>query len=198
MVVLFAVFWGAAYMTTNHFPLREPARLPFLPFEAAIPFLAWTVPVYLSAFPQAVSAAWLLDRRNLARLTAAAFWVVAVHAAIFALFPTTYPRPADPPIASPFIDWLYGIMRGADTPGNCFPSLHVSMTLLISLALMRSRPRLGAAFLFWSLGIVISTVTTKQHYAVDAFGGAAIALAAYHLAFRSDLNLTTKHTNHTK
>ena len=178
---MFAVFWGAAYMATNHFPLREPSALPFLPFEKSIPFLGWTVLVYFSAFVQGVSVAWMLDRETLARGTAAASGVVIVHAAIFAAFPTTYPRPIAPPFDSPLTRGLYHSLCFADSPGNCFPSLHVSMAVLLSLALCRCRPRLGRMFLGWSFFIILSTLTTKQHYAIDALGGLAIAFAAYYL-----------------
>ena len=182
-VAVFAVFWGAAYMATNHFPLREPAALPFLPFEEDIPFMGWTVLVYFSAFVQGLWVAWLLDREALARGTAAAYGMVVVHVLIFATFPTTYPRPVAPPLTSQLIRGLYHSLCFADSPGNCFPSLHVSMAALFSLALWRCRPRPGRIFLGWSFLIILSTLTTKQHYALDAFGGLAIAFAAYCLAF---------------
>ncbi len=180
---MFAAFWGAAYMATNHFPLREPAALPFLPLEEEIPFLGWTVLVYFSAFVQGVCVAWLLDRETLARGTAAAYGVVIAHVVIFAAFPTTYPRPVAPPFGFAPLRALYHSLCFADSPGNCFPSLHVSMAALLSLALWRCRPRLGRIFLGWSFLIILSTLTIKQHYALDALGGLAIALAAYGLAF---------------
>jgi len=169
-------------MATNHYPLRDPSFLPFLPFERSLPFLGWTVLIYVSAFPQ-VGAAWLLDRETLARGAAAAYGVLVVHALIFAVFPTTYPRPVDPSIHSPLLRGLYGALCLADSPRNCFPSLHVSMSTLLSMAVRRCRPRLGVVFLWWSFLIALSTLTTKQHYALDVFGGAAIAFAAYYLVF---------------
>ncbi len=170
-------------MMTNHFPLREPSSLPFLPFESAIPFIGWTVLVYMSAFPQGVCVAWLLDRETLARGTAAAYGVVIVHVLIFAAYPTTFPRPTVPSFEAPLIRGLYHSLCFADSPRNCFPSLHVSMAVLLSLALHHSRPRLGRVFLGWSFLIILSTITTKQHYALDAVGGLALACAAYYLAF---------------
>ncbi len=183
-VAEFILFWGLAYMTTNHFPLRPPSLLPFLPYESAIPFLGWTFLVYLSVFPQAVSVAWLLDRETLDKAAAAGYGVVGIHALLFAGFPTTFSRPLDPPFNSTPLGELYRAFCVADSPGNCFPSLHVSLSILLSLALWRCRPGLGVVYLCWSFVIILSTLTTKQHYALDAVGGTLIAFAAYTLAFR--------------
>ncbi len=187
-VAMLATYWGVAYMITNHFPPRSPAFLPFLPYEGAIPFVGWTILIYLSAFPQGACVAWLLDRETLARGVAAAFGAVTAHVLIFIAFPTTYPRPVVPVATAPVIRYLYNSLRFADSPGNCFPSLHVSMTFLLTMVLWRCRPRLGGLSLAWSLLIVISTLTTKQHYAFDAFGGLVIALAAYRLVFNQESN----------
>lgn len=187
----FTLFWGVAYMTTNHFPLRKPSSLFFMPFEASLPFLGWTVLVYLSAFPQAFSVIWLLDRESLARLAVAAGMLVALHAIIFTLFPTTYPRPADVHIDRWPLDSLYQMICRTDTPGNCFPSLHVSVGTLIAMCVLRARPILGRIYIVWSLLVAASTLTTKQHYALDAIGGAALAVAAYFLLIREPVSANT-------
>ncbi len=57
------------------------------------------------------------------------------------------------------------------------------MATLLGLAVWHQRRRLGAVYLCWTFLIILSTLTTKQHYAVDALGGAAIAVAAYYFAF---------------
>ncbi len=192
IVLAFTAFWVAAYMTTNHLPWRDPARLFFFPLEATIPFLGWTVPIYLSAFPQAASVVRLIDRENLGKTTVAAGGLVLIHTLIFAVFPTTYPRPTGLSISPPFLDLLYRLICLADSPRNCFPSLHVSIATLIALVIWRCRRRLGVAFLCWALLIAISTLTTKQHYALDVLAGTALAVLAYFIVFRGERLLNSR------
>ena len=66
----------------------------------------------------------------------------------------------------------------------CFPSFHVSLAILATLALWpfrKARPVLAVL----CTAICISTVTTGWHYVIDVFGGLAVAAAAQVIAVRS-------------
>jgi membrane-associated phospholipid phosphatase len=94
--------------------------------------------------------------------------------------PTTYPRelfpiPAD---AGPLSALLLTALRTFDTPSSCLPSLHVAISVVSALLVFRERPRLSLALLAWAAAIAVSTLTTKQHYAVDVVSGAALAVVA--------------------
>jgi membrane-associated phospholipid phosphatase len=72
-----------------------------------------------------------------------------------------------------------------DSPWNCFPSVHVSITSLVVMAVWRCRRRWGVVYACWTLLIVVSTLTTKQHYALDILGGMAMAAMVYLIAFHA-------------
>jgi membrane-associated phospholipid phosphatase len=62
----------------------------------------------------------------------------------------------------------------ADTPNNCFPSMHVALTSVSTWSLRGYAPRYFKLFMLWTLAIILSTLTTKQHYFVDILGGLGV------------------------
>ena len=63
-----------------------------------------------------------------------------------------------------------------EPPANAAPSLHVSLTFLLALALVRDFPRywflsLGGVALVW-----LATLFTRQHHLIDVASGAGLAL----------------------
>ncbi len=94
-----------------------------------------------------------------------------LHLVIFVLYPTTYPRPAGD-TSYPLFEFL----KFFDSPTNCFPSLHVAIPIFLALAIWRGGKKIGILFLFWAILLALSTLTTKQHYLLDVFGGILTAL----------------------
>lgn len=114
-------------------------------------------------------------------------WVVlaVIGLSIFLLWPTATPAPN--------IDWArypgVAFLKRVDSSGNACPSLHaafVVFTAMWSVSTLRrfgDRGVLRALSLLWALGILYSTLATKQHVLVDLIGGCALgaAVAAVHL-----------------
>jgi membrane-associated phospholipid phosphatase len=74
------------------------------------------------------------------------------------------------------------MMRQADKPSNCLPSLHVGICYLFSYGFYNeNKKKFGISF-FISTLIAISTLTTKQHYIYDIVLGFILA-TAIHLFF---------------
>jgi membrane-associated phospholipid phosphatase len=62
-----------------------------------------------------------------------------------------------------------------DPPANAAPSLHISLTCLLALALWKDFPRW-----WWATGLGVSlvwvaTMGTRQHHLIDVATGAALA-----------------------
>ena len=70
--------------------------------------------------------------------------------------------------------WAFqGFMHQIDEPWNAWPSLHVLQSLLIVLAIQRWFPEskwMKPLWIAWAL-LIISTMTTKQHYFFDVITG---------------------------
>jgi hypothetical protein len=141
---------------------------PFRPAWLGVyltPFLA--VPV-LAALLRPGTFAWFL-RRGLA--------VAVLTVAAFALVPTQVERPGEAEAAGGGLTAeLYRRMVALDKhPGNAAPSLHVSLTCLLALALSRDGRRRGAAAFAWTGLVWLSTLFTRQHYLIDVASGVLLA-----------------------
>ncbi|MEK9730902.1 MAG: phosphatase PAP2 family protein [Candidatus Poseidoniales archaeon] len=87
---------------------------------------------------------------------------------------------------------FYQIMHFVDNPYNAWPSLHVSHSLFIILASVHlksatreiSQQTKIMLIAVW-LCLVISTLTTKQHYVFDAVSGALVGWGAWKLYQRN-------------
>jgi membrane-associated phospholipid phosphatase len=105
--------------------------------------------------------------------------VVAISLLIFAALPTrTAPRPPAPDLGDGLTARMYRQMIAIDEPpANAAPSLHVSLTCLLALALMRDFPRWWAAA-FGGVAVVwLATLLTRQHHLIDVATGALLAVA---------------------
>jgi membrane-associated phospholipid phosphatase len=182
--------WSAAvfaliYSGLGHFPWTHPAYLPLTDLDRAIPLLPWTLVIYLSDYLFILLVLLSLKR---AEDFSSAFYRMIVGMmlsfVIFLFFPTVYPRPLLP--ADPLWSEVFLFLHFLDQPTNCFPSLHVSMTLIAAASMPPSSRSWRSLGWIWAFAICLSTLTTKQHYAWDVLGGVVIAWAAFAVRSRRD------------
>jgi membrane-associated phospholipid phosphatase len=83
-----------------------------------------------------------------------------------------------------------GFLKNVDAAGNAFPSLHVATAIFSGIWLDCLLRRFGAprwSLLFnwmWCIGIIYSTLATRQHVAVDVWGGLMLGGATAWLSLR--------------
>jgi membrane-associated phospholipid phosphatase len=169
------------YSAANHWPLGTPRLLTLTAFDQAMPFLPLTAFAYVSAYAL-VFVAFLSLRREASQVRFLEVFIACVLAAGFIhwALPTTYPRalyPLTDDVTAP-ARALLSLVRAFDTPNSCLPSLHVAISLASAGLVRRERPLLFLGLMAWALVIVVSTLTTKQHYLVDVVSGAALALVS--------------------
>jgi membrane-associated phospholipid phosphatase len=171
---------GAAILIALY---QLPARLQIRPaitldqsfVDAWIPFLQGTIWIYLSEYVLLVLAIWLPasdDERS--RAFYGLILASVLGLLIFTLWQTAVAAQS-PSFAGPtglLWRWLYLV----DTPANALPSLHAANTCIAGLCLFRSGRRWRLAAPVWGALILVSTLTTKQHYAIDIAGGIALAI----------------------
>ncbi len=179
LALAYAIF-SALYLGASLIGLRDAVVLTPSAVDARIPFVGWSIWVYLSQFPllgfvfwnAADSPAWGRSLRSMLVAT-------LLSVAVFVALPTRLDRaPID---GSAVTSVAFAALYLFDPPSNCFPSLHVSLALLGALAFWPERRRLTLGCLAWAALIAASTLTTRQHVLVDVAGGAAVALAAHWL-----------------
>jgi hypothetical protein len=182
IAAVFAVFCIAAYYAVALSVDPARARELATPLEGRIAFDARWVWVYVWAYPAALIPLFLISSRRLLRRAALAYIaVLAVSFGFFAGMPVTSSRlrmdREKLDISRPS-DWLVSLVYRVDPPYNCFPSLHVSLSVLAAYAAWKANRAAGVAA-FLGAGLVgVSVCKVKQHFLADALGGLALAALA--------------------
>jgi membrane-associated phospholipid phosphatase len=127
---------------------------------------------------------FVVRQRGLFRRALQAYLTVMIVSYVgFVLYPTVTPRPPDV-LGEGFAAWSLRLMYSLDQPYGCFPSLHVAYAFVSALACYRVHRGVGIAATLWAALIAVSTLYTKQHYALDVIAGGLLAYVAYVLFLR--------------
>jgi membrane-associated phospholipid phosphatase len=168
---------SVSYLLTNRLSVSRsnPLILAF-PFEP-LPFIPAFIYIYISyyvlnAFSLFVYA-WQADHLPaLRRFVFALVMSMLVAAIIFVLMPTTVTRPVinGDSLSLRITQFVYL----QDQPYNCFPSMHVTWSLICCYYLQKliSRHRfLTFLNILLFIMICLSTLLVRQHYVPDVIGG---------------------------
>lgn len=176
-------FVGIVYHLTDRFQgpgqVLEPGFIDHL-----IPFSPHAVWTYLSFF-LIIPFAFLRCPAERLRWLRSSFQVAALAAGtVFLLWPTTlaYPDYSAAGLSSTLLAGLLAV----DSAQNCFPSLHMALTVLAILALHDPR-RPGRNLLLWAWGGLIgfSILQLRRHLCIDLAAGVALGLTAGWLCRRT-------------
>jgi membrane-associated phospholipid phosphatase len=186
LLFFFLIFYnGVVYTLINDYTsTRSHLYTLTLPGEEAIPFSPLFVWAYILNYGFVILHYLIMDDLPYFKRSVWAFFTCTnIHFAVFLLFPVEYIfRPSIDPYASlshlalHFYYWV-------DQPFNCFPSLHVSTTVLIAFILNRYRPALQWLVFGGASLVAIAVIIVKQHYILDAFIGIIIGYIIYRIFF---------------
>jgi len=173
-----AALCTALYLLPAQWTLQRAGSLPLADWEQAIPYLPLSVWPYLMQYPLLLVA--YLGTRDLVQCTRfllAVLVVQAVAALCFMAWPLRYPRALHvaPPDTDAWTLALAEVVRAADQPVNCCPSLHVTSCLLCMALVGWQSPARSAFVGLVGVASMASTLTFKQHYAIDLLAGAVLA-----------------------
>ena len=175
-----AIFFYAYFWVMRH-PLSAVTVMPAIWIDGLVAFSPQSFPLYASLWVYvALGPALAKDGLELASWGAASFAMAVIGLGLFMVLPTTVPHPA--------IDWSQypslAFLKTVDVSRNACPSLHAAFAVFSAVVLQRQltavrapRTLLGCNAL-WCLGIVYSTVATRQHVVLDVIAGAVLAGAA--------------------
>lgn len=188
-IPLFIGLFFGAYFYVLKTPAYPTTVMPFTWLDQVIGFQPWTMSLYVSLWVYvSLPPALLVTRRELYRYGTAMAGTCLAGLIVFYFWPTAVPA-AD-------IDWArypgVDFLKNVDAAGNAFPSLHVATALFSGLWLDHLLRRFGAppwsrlVSGIWCIGIIFSTLATRQHVAVDVWGGLMLGGAAAWLSLRHD------------
>lgn len=168
------------YFVIGQMTAGDPHYLPEIALDRAMPLWPAWIAVYASLYVSGFLLPLIVVRgQELFHQTLKAYiFVMVISYAGFLVYPTIAPR-AERIAVDDFTTWALQLVYDIDQPYGCFPSLHVAYSFVAALACYRMHRGVGLVACAWAGLIGISTVYTKQHFALDAVAGALIGLAAY-------------------
>ena len=175
-----AVFFAAYFWVLGH-PIGDVTTMPVLALDHWLAFEFAAMPLYLSLWVYlSLGPALLPDRRALLGYGVACAVIAVVGLALFLLWPTKVP-PLTAEVAAEVANHAgMAVLRGVDMSGNACPSLHVAFAVFAAAGLARELRAIGAArwlralSALWCVGIVYSTLATRQHVVLDVLAGALL------------------------
>ncbi len=172
----------AMYSICGAISFKSGGFLEMSEFERSIPFLTWSIWIYIGLYPLYLTWA-LLSYKNETEMnkTLYAFAVLGITScSIFLIFPVSYPRDLFPLVDDGAITTiLFQITRMIDKPSNCLPSLHVGLCFLFAYGFWKEDKTKFWISIFCSTLIAISTLTTKQHYILDILTSFILSTSIY-------------------
>lgn len=176
------------YFLILNFPFFGVTVMPLTAMDRLIPYQSAGWMLYASLWVYvALPPSLIADRRELLRYGWMAAGVSLAGFAIFMLWPTAVPS-----VAVEGADSSLVRIRDLDTTGNSCPSLHVAFSVYTAVWLDRFCQQLRLAKVsrwinvLWCVGIIYSTLATKQHVFIDAVAGVALGLAGGVVQARAD------------
>lgn len=159
----------------------EPKFNFLIPLDRRIPFLPWTIWIYLSDLIFFSLAALVLTRKDFVLILQTILIAYSISMIGFIFLPGAYPRIDISTIESPFYRWGYGIFHSVDLANNTFPSMHVGLTWIICISLARRFPRYRMFIFGYSILVTLSVLTTKQHFILDIVGGLVVVFVSFNV-----------------
>lgn len=177
---VFLVVFFQLYLWLQKNPLFAVTQIPATALDDWIGFQPWTITLYLSLWVYtALPVALQPDKPRLLRYTGAISVLCLIALLVFLVWPTSV---SDAVGVRPASNGLFAMLYAVDSTGNACPSLHVAasvmscMWLQAILTQVRAPAWLNAVNVAWCLGIVFSTLATKQHLLLDVLAGVALGI----------------------
>lgn len=147
-----------------------------------IPFNEWFIIPYVFWYIYTFGALLVLaftDYKTYFKLLFSIVTGMLVCFLVYVIFPTTVPRPTVE--GTNILKQLVLFIYGNDKPYNCFPSIHMMDTLLITLFIFRHYKslalKLSSAFI--CVSIYLSTLFVKQHSILDAVASTILGIVLF-------------------
>ena len=178
LLTLFLIaYFVLGYIPINHFNVaRGVFHTLGLPGENKIPFMIPFILGYCLVYGSFLIIYFAAPNWETFKKAAwGYFWVTTIHYIIFVLYPVKMiwrPEIVNPNTFFEYITWFF---FWVDKPYNCFPSLHVAYPTFAAVFSYRFVPRVLLVNVALAFLTAFSVVVIKQHYILDAVGGAAIA-----------------------
>ncbi len=184
LALLMFVIWAAGYFLIAYLTEEQATHtLPTLVWEREVPLRPEFVFVYLTIYPTFLLPFLFVHQKDFFRLFSFAYiTVMCICYGVYLFYPVSLSRP--PLTVNSFSTWALSIVYRADRPWNCFPSMHVAMSLMAALTILEVHRVRGVLTLLLTFLIALSTILIKQHYILDVVSAMMLTATIYFVFIR--------------
>lgn len=184
--IIILIFQVVLYFGCEFFQ-KNPKNMD-LPIDKKIPTLPYFALIYVLWFPLIAifPISLFKEAKNLYELYVIC-WItdIVISVIIYLAYPTTCTRPKD--LENIKGGWMLKILYKFSYKGlNCSPSMHCSIsTLVLIFTLTASTMPINLRIIYstTALGIILSTLFTKQHVLIDLVTGVLLAMLIFLFVF---------------
>lgn len=184
---LFISLFFGAYFYLLKGPAYPTTVMPFTLLDRLVGFQPLAMPLYVSLWVYvSLPPALLATRSELYGYGVAMAGTCLIGLVIFYFWPTAVPAADIDWALHPGVDFL----KNMDASGNACPSLHVATAIFSGFWLHHLLRRFGGPpwiLVFnglWCIGIIYSTLATRQHVAMDVLAGLLLGVLGAWLSLR--------------
>ncbi len=187
LALLMFGIWAAGYFLIAYITEAHTTHtLPTLAWERETPLRPEFVFIYLTIYPTFLLPFLFIHQKDFFRLFSFAYiTVMCICYVVYLFYPVSFERPEL--TVNSFSTWVLAIVYGADRPWNCFPSLHVAMSLLAALTILEVHRIRGMLTLLLTFLIALSTILIKQHYVLDVVAAMLLTATIYFVYIRRQI-----------
>lgn len=185
-MLFIGVFFGAYFYLLKS-PAYPTTVMPFTLLDSVVGFQPLAMPLYISLWVYvSLPPVLLTTRSELYGYGLAMAGTCLAGLIIFYFWPTAVPVAAIDWALYPGVDFL----KNMDASGNACPSLHVATAIFSGVWLHHLLRRFETPKWvllinwLWCIGIIYSTLATRQHVAVDVAGGLVLGGLASYVSLR--------------
>lgn len=180
LMLLISLYGFGGYFLIGLTTVAESARSLMTPADASTPFVPYFIWAYAWVYTAAYYPAFVIRDRQLFRRYCLALLMASTTAFVcFVVFPVSgIPlRPSmDGYDLHRFENWCMRFLFAYDPPFNLFPSLHMAIAAIATVAAWKARRLYGWLALGPAASVGLAIVLVKQHYLADGFAGFLLAM----------------------
>ena len=176
LMIIGIFLWG--YLTTHNINPNSYDHISIV--DTLIPLVSVFVIFYLLFFILFVMSFIYFwnDYKAYVSLCISMMLILIIAFLTYTIYQTLIIRPVIPD--GNFFDNIVNYLYYIDTNRNNFPSLHVSISTLITLFIYKKDKALGTLLIPFTILIILSTMFIKQHMFIDVLGGLLLALIVFY------------------
>lgn len=169
------LFIGIVYSGSVYFQYN-PTLLTYSFIDLAIPFSEHAVWTYLSFFLIIPFCFFCAPYANVRWMSLSFIGCGLIAGICFIAFPTMLDYNA---ITTPSVSTiLYNQVVATDVELNCFPSLHVALTVLVVWGTLSCHyPKRSILLILWGIAICLSIIQLRRHVFIDLVAGLLLAIS---------------------